>query len=108
MLADGPVVSPQLPPVPEVTELPADPLLIDVREPHEFAAVSIPGAVNVPLDRVLAGDWAPPAPEPGRDVVIYCAGGVRSARAVRALAERGITGPVSLAGGIDVWLDRQG
>ncbi|QGU03523.1 ThiF family adenylyltransferase [Corynebacterium comes] len=108
VLADGPVTSPALPPVPEITELPYAPLLIDVREPHEFAGTRIPGALNVPLGTVLEGDWVPPAPESGRDVVIYCAGGIRSARAVRALAERGVTGPVSLAGGIDAWLERQG
>ncbi|WP_241228313.1 ThiF family adenylyltransferase [Corynebacterium hylobatis] len=106
VLADGPVLSPALPPVPEITELPDAALLIDVREPHEFAGSRIPGALNVPLTEVLDGDWVPPRPEPGQEVVIYCAGGIRSARAVRALAERGVTGPVSLAGGIDAWLDR--
>ena len=50
----------------------------------------------------------PPELRTDRPVVIYCAAGVRSARAVAALAARGITGPVSLAGGIDAWLDRQG
>ena len=108
VLGNGPVTSPELPPVPEVTELPDAPLLIDVREPHEFAGTRIPGAVNVPLGEVLTGGWVPPTPAPGQDVVIYCAGGIRSARAVRALAERGVTGPVSLAGGIDAWLNRQG
>lgn len=108
VLGSGPVTSPELPPVPEVSELPDDPLLIDVREPHEFAGIRIPGAVNVPLGEVLTGGWVPPAPAPGQDVVIYCAGGIRSARAVRALAERGVTGPVSLAGGIDAWLNRRG
>lgn len=57
---------------------------------------------------MLTGGWVPPTPTPDQDVVIYCAGGIRSARAVRALAERGVTGPVSLAGGIDAWLNRQG
>lgn len=106
VLAHGPVLSPALPPVPEITELPDAPLLIDVREPHEFAVSCIPGARNVPLAEVLDGGWVPPTPEPGQEVVIYCAGGIRSARAVRALSARGVSGPVSLAGGIDAWLDR--
>ena len=106
VLAHGPVRSPQLPPVPEITEFADTAVLIDVREPHEFATTHIPGARNVPLAEVLEGGWLPPQPEPGQQIVIYCAGGIRSARAVRALAERGVTGPVSLAGGIDAWLDR--
>lgn len=106
VLAHGPVRSPQLPPVPEITEFADTAVLIDVREPHEFATTHIPGARNVPLAEVLEGGWLPPQPEPGQQIVIYCAGGIRSARAVRALVERGVTGPVSLAGGIDAWLDR--
>jgi len=93
--------------VAEVTCIPDDAVLIDVREPDEYANFRIPGAVNRPLGEVLEGT-DPPELTTDRPVVIYCAGGVRSARAVAALASRGITGPVSLAGGIDAWLDRQG
>jgi len=93
--------------VAEVTCIPDDAVLIDVREPDEYANFRIPGAVNRPLGEVLEGT-DPPELTTDRPVVIYCAGGVRSARAVAALAARGITGPVSLAGGIDAWLDRQG
>lgn len=61
------------------------PLLVDVREPWEFAAGAVAGAVNVPLDEVLAsGAVALPA---GDDVILYCQGGARSARALRRLRE---------------------
>lgn len=60
-------------------------LVVDVREPWEFAAGAIAGAVNVPLATVLeTGAGALPA---GDDVVLYCQGGVRSARALRRLRE---------------------
>lgn len=121
LLAEGPVVqgvpvapeaagSAEVPDggVPEVWEVPGDAVLIDVREPEEFANFLIPGAVNVPLARITEEGFIPPEVSSGRPVVIYCAGGVRSAQAVRALSAAGVSGPVSLAGGIDAWLDRQG
>lgn len=109
---EGPVteaVSESPRPVPEVSEIPENAVLIDVREPYEHENFAIPGAVNVPLaeitDRgVVPGEIATAGDKP---VVVYCAGGVRSATAVRALQDGGVTGPVSLAGGIDAWLDRQ-
>ncbi|HEV2604031.1 MAG TPA: rhodanese-like domain-containing protein [Microvirga sp.] len=54
-------------------------LLVDVREPHEFAAGHIPGSVSMPLS---AFDPQAIPQEPGRRVVFSCAAGVRSARAI--------------------------
>ena len=75
------------------------PDLLDVREPEEFDAWALAGARNVPLSRL--------APEahglsPGREVVVVCASGVRSARAVRALRSAGVPA-VNLAGGMLAW-----
>ncbi|WP_448853507.1 ThiF family adenylyltransferase [Corynebacterium frankenforstense] len=93
----------------EVTEIPEGAVLLDVRDDSEYEAFHMPGAVHVPLRDLLAGH-DPELPEPSEDapVVVYCAGGVRSAQAVLALAERGFDGLVSLRGGIDAWLDRHG
>ncbi|HEV2563560.1 MAG TPA: rhodanese-like domain-containing protein [Microvirga sp.] len=52
-------------------------VLVDVREPHEFAAGHIPGAVSHPLSSFDAS--ALPA---GKRVVFSCAAGVRSVRAI--------------------------
>ena len=54
-------------------------LLVDVREPHEFAAGHIPGSVSMPLS-----SFDPQAipQEPGKRVVFSCAAGVRSVRAI--------------------------
>lgn len=113
--ADGPVVAAGPAPaeadtdVPEVATVPEGAVLIDVREPDEFANFRMPGAVNVPLAQITENGVVPAeVTAAGQSpVVVYCAGGVRSAQAVRALQEGGVTGPVSLAGGIDAWLDRQ-
>jgi rhodanese-related sulfurtransferase len=61
--------------------------LIDVRSESEFASAHVPGATNIPLDR-LAGQAGRLAGE-GRPLVVYCASGVRSAMAKRALRRAG-------------------
>lgn len=75
-------------------------LLIDVREPDEFTAERIAGAVNVPLST-----FNPAAlPEAsGKTVVLQCAGGKRSAMAVDKcrLANQAIE--THLAGGLAAW-----
>lgn len=73
--------------------------ILDVRTPAEFAAVRIPGARNLPLDRLDARDLA------GRSAPLYviCQGGVRSRTACERLAEAGVAGAVDVAGGIAAW-----
>ena len=96
-----------------------DAVLMDVREPDEFATVRIPGAVNVPLSALRAAsnpatpdlpdearDLAAEASDSGRPLVVYCAAGVRSAQALEILAASGIGG-ADLPGGINAWLERQ-
>ena len=105
----APAVPVSAPAVEEVDEVPDGAVLIDVREPEEVANFAIPGSVNVPLGEILAGRTPAEITGAGeRDVVVYCAGGVRSARAVAALDERGVAGLLSLRGGIDRWLDQRG
>lgn len=95
-------------------------VLMDVREPDEFATVHIPGAVNVPLsalDGGVAGELpavvrdevtrlADHATRAQRPLVVYCAAGVRSRRALEILAASGISA-VDYPGGINAWLDRR-
>jgi rhodanese-related sulfurtransferase len=52
-------------------------LLVDVREPHEFAAGHIPGAVSNPLST-----FDPSSLPDGKRIVFSCAAGVRSVRAI--------------------------
>ncbi len=77
-------------------------LLVDVREPNEWALGRIPGAVHAPLSS-LAGVIGAAAPDPARPLVLYCAAGVRSVTAARALEAAGYTDVVSMSGGFTQW-----
>ncbi len=79
-----------------------DLLLLDVREPHEHAIARIPGARLIPLGTFAE---AIDALDRGRDIVIHCRSGVRSANAVRQLQAAGVTRVWNLAGGILRWAD---
>lgn len=78
---------------------PVAPFLLDVREPDEFDAWAIPGAANVPLSTLerhltrVAHD---------RRVVVVCASGQRSERAVGTLRAAGIDA-ANLIGGMLAW-----
>jgi len=76
-----------------------DILLIDVREPDEFAAERIAGALNAPLSTF--NPQALPQGGAGR-VVFQCAGGKRSAAAVDRCASLG-GHDAHLAGGLAAW-----
>jgi molybdopterin/thiamine biosynthesis adenylyltransferase/rhodanese-related sulfurtransferase len=77
-------------------------LLLDIREPFEFATGVIPGAVLVPQDQVPArvGEVAP---DLDRQIVVYCATGKRSLFVTKWLGEQGYTDVASMAGGIVAW-----
>src|SRR5213080_74523 len=82
------------------------PLLVDVREQHEFEESHIPGAVHVPRGHLesriegAAGDRSAP-------IVLYCASGNRSALAAHTLQQLlGYQDVASMTGGITLWKDR--
>lgn len=58
-------------------------LVIDVREPGEFAGGHVPGSINVPLGRLSGHSFGDLA---GREVVLVCASGRRSGMGCEALA----------------------
>ena len=74
--------------------------LIDVREPHEWEIARLPSARLIPLGDLAA---AHSSLDLGREVVLYCKGGVRSARGVAQLKAAGFAQVWSLAGGITRW-----
>jgi rhodanese-related sulfurtransferase len=75
-------------------------VLVDVRELDEHNAERIKGAVSVPLSRL---ETAKLPDAEGKRIVMHCAGGVRSARAVTVCRKRGLTVDHHLAGGIAAW-----
>jgi glyoxylase-like metal-dependent hydrolase (beta-lactamase superfamily II) len=73
--------------------------VLDVREPDEFAAWRIPGAVNIPLDSLPSRLGEVPR---DREVVAVCAVGERAASAAQVLGADGLFAEV-LVGGMSAW-----
>ncbi len=86
----------------EVLQDPTRPLLlIDAREPAEFAVSHLPGAVRA-TSVEHAAELANGAPD-GATIVAYCSVGYRSANLVAALRDRGLTDVYNLTGSIFRW-----
>ncbi len=77
---------------------------LDVREADEYAQGAIPGALHIPrgfVELQVEGR----IPDKTQPVVVYCAGGTRSAFAAKALGDLGYTDVVSMSGGFNKWKD---
>lgn len=88
------------------------PLLIDIREPYEFDAMHIEGALNVPrgiLETACEYDYEETLPELAdareRDVVLICRSGNRSVLAADVLQQLGYKSVKSLKTGMRGWSD---
>ena len=75
-------------------------VLVDVREANEHAELAIPGAALVPLSRFSA---AALPPLQGKELILHCKGGARSAQALDACRKAGIDNVTHMAGGIMAW-----
>ncbi len=80
------------------------PVLVDVREKDEFRAGYIPGAIHVPRG-FLEMQAEQKLPDKGAEVVVYCAGGTRSAFAAKTLSELGYENVISANPGFVRWKD---
>lgn len=81
----------------------AHPLIVDVREPDEFAAGHVPGALNVPLAQV--GTWAKDRAK-DEPLLVICQSGRRSLKASNELAAQGFTRVTNVEGGFRAWKER--
>jgi sulfur-carrier protein adenylyltransferase/sulfurtransferase len=79
-------------------------VVLDVREPDEYEQGALPGALHIPRGQLESGIEGR-VPEKDTPVVIYCAGGTRSAFAAKTMAELGYTDVVSVMGGFNKWKD---
>jgi len=89
-----------------------EPVLLDVREPEEYAVLHIPGAINVPrgiLEQSCEWDFDETQPllAAGRelDIVVICRSGYRSALVADVMQQMGYTRVVSLRSGVRGWND---
>jgi rhodanese-related sulfurtransferase len=81
-------------------EDPTAPVLVDVREPSEFAEVRVPGALLVPTSQFQARVSELPTDRP---LMVVCHLGSRSAAVTGFLVRSGRTDVVNVAGGMDAW-----
>ena len=76
------------------------PLLLDVREPEEWAICHIEGSMHIPMDQIP--DVAERL-DPEQEIVVICHYGGRSARVASYLEQTGFSKVINLVGGVDAW-----
>ncbi len=74
--------------------------LLDVREPHELQISALPDAKNIPLGQLAARLSELDSAD---DMIVFCKGGTRSARALELLVSAGFKKVKNLKGGINAW-----
>jgi rhodanese-related sulfurtransferase len=78
------------------------PLLLDVREPWEFARCHIAGSELIPMQQIpLAVEQA--KLNPAREIVVICHHGIRSRQVAYYLEQQGFTQLINLEGGVEAW-----
>ncbi|QXC61367.1 molybdopterin-synthase adenylyltransferase MoeB [Aquihabitans sp. G128] len=77
---------------------------LDVREPDEYEQGALPGALHIPRG-TLETSIEMQVPDHATPLVVYCAGGTRSAFAAKTLTDLGYTDVVSVVGGFNRWKD---
>jgi molybdopterin/thiamine biosynthesis adenylyltransferase/rhodanese-related sulfurtransferase len=105
MLAEAKAAVREVDPVEAEEELGQDnAVVLDVREPDEYEQGALPGAVHIPrgtLETSVEGK----IPDKSSHVVVYCAGGTRSAFAAKTLQDLGYSDVASVVGGFNRWKD---
>lgn len=76
------------------------PVLIDVREPSEYASGHVPRAINIPVGEIASrmGEL-----DPSAETYVICQSGRRSLRATKALTKAGFANVSNVVGGTSAW-----
>ncbi len=77
-------------------------LLIDLRDPEDYAASHLMGAINIPLAEL--GDWVSRLPQ-GVLIILYDQDGMQGDLAAQVLIDKGFPDTKSLMGGFDEWMN---
>jgi len=105
MLADAKAAVREIDPAQAEQEISAEKaVVLDVREPDEYEQGALAGAVHIPrgtLETSVEGR----IPDKASHLVVYCAGGTRSAFAAKTLQDLGYTDVASVVGGFNRWKD---
>ena len=90
-----------------VIESPGSALIVDVREPHEYAAGHVPGAINIPRGVLEFQIWKqvgfPANTEMDRPVYLQCQSGNRASLAAQSLEELGFTHTTAVVMSLEDW-----
>jgi len=90
-----------------VVDNPGAALIVDVREPDEFAAGHIPGAINIPRGVIGEQIWnhvgAPDKADLQRPIVLQCQAGRRASMAAQSLDQLGFTHTSVVMMNLDDW-----
>ncbi len=83
-------------------------VLVDVREPNEYEINQIPGSVLIPKGEFLNGNALAQLPgvDSGRQVVMHCKTGVRSAETLAIVKGAGYSDAVHVGGGVVAWVNQ--
>ena len=79
-------------------------VVLDVREPDEYEQGALPNVVHIARGH-LEAQIETKIVDKSVEIIVYCAGGVRSAFAAKTLQELGYTNVLSMAGGYGKWKD---
>ncbi len=79
-------------------------VVLDVREPDEYEQGALPNVVHIARGH-LEAQVETKIVDKSVEIIVYCAGGVRSAFAAKTLQELGYTNVLSMAGGYGKWKD---
>lgn len=81
-------------------------VILDVRTPEEYAAGHVPGAINIPYTH-LPARISEVADAADKDIVVYCAVGVRAELGAERLRENGFTRLLHLDGDMKAWEEKK-
>ena len=83
-------------------------VLVDVREPNEAEINHIPGAVLIPKGEFLNGNALSqlPAVDSGKQIIMHCKSGVRSAETLAIVKGAGYLDAVHVGGGVVAWVSQ--
>ena len=91
----------------KVVESPGGTLIVDVREPQEYAAGHVPGAINIPRGVIEFKIWNhvgyPANTQMDQPIVLQCQSGNRASLAAQALTELGFTHTSAVVMSLDEW-----
>jgi rhodanese-related sulfurtransferase len=91
----------------KIVENPGSALIVDVREPQEYVAGHVPGAINIPRGAIESEIWnhvgAPDKADMQRPIVLQCQAGRRASLAAQSLENLGFTHTTAVAMSLDDW-----